>query len=120
MDKKLIEAYVDDYIDMGSFSKPTEARPYLIDGMMHGYKLACKNEERLTELIKELREVWYNLRSWPHDRIDESKEDVEYRMKNNERLKKKFDEDTDALINGDKRTIDPKCDWDIDRGRKTT
>ena len=42
MTEKDIEKYIDDYIDMGLFARPEEARPYLIDGFLHGYEAASK------------------------------------------------------------------------------
>jgi len=40
--RKDVEVYVDDYIDMGHFANPEVARPYLIDGMMHGISFMRK------------------------------------------------------------------------------
>ena len=34
---KEIETYVDKYINMGGFTKPEEAKPYLMDGFEKGY-----------------------------------------------------------------------------------
>jgi hypothetical protein len=35
---KLAKKEMDDYIDMGCFQRPEDARPYLIDGFQLGYK----------------------------------------------------------------------------------
>lgn len=34
---KEIETYIDEYIDMGGFTKPEQAKPYLMDGFEKGY-----------------------------------------------------------------------------------
>lgn len=44
MEYKDVEKYIDDYIDMGCFRNPKEAKPYLIDGFQLGFKEALKKE----------------------------------------------------------------------------
>lgn len=45
MNREEIEAYIDDYIDMGLFRDPSIAKPYLMDGFQLGYKYR-ESEER--------------------------------------------------------------------------
>ena len=57
-DKEIIE-YVDDYIDMGCFRNPKEARPYLLDGFQLGYNKA-KAEIEQEKINKEIHDIYKN------------------------------------------------------------
>lgn len=46
MEQSGIEKYIDDYIGMGHFQKPEEARPYLLDGFQLGLKEGSKKPEQ--------------------------------------------------------------------------
>lgn len=46
MEQSEIEKYIDDYIDMGLFLRPKEARPYLLDGFQLGLKEGSKKPQQ--------------------------------------------------------------------------
>ena len=72
---------------------------------------------KLEEAFRGLREKWfiYHLESHAHERVDESEEDAKYREENNNRIKIKYDEQTEAIIKGDNKPLAPTCWFDMDR-----
>lgn len=73
----------------------------------------------LETAFRELRERWFNrvLRQYEPEREWEDKEATVAREGNNVSLKRLYDEDTDALVSGNKRAIAPRCQHDIFKAR---
>lgn len=70
---------------------------------------------KLDEAFRILRGSWFNshLRSNSHERVWENEEEGDAREKRNEELKKRFDEETEAIINGEPYSVDPYCEHDM-------
>ena len=65
--------------------------------------------------FRQLREHWFNseLRSRPHEREWEDETQEELRERNNAAIKAKFDADTEAILRGEDRPINPRCGADL-------
>lgn len=70
-----------------------------------------KNARAAEKAFRQLREDWFNiqLRLRPHERIWETEADEEIREQNNAKMKAKFDEDTEAILRGEDRPMNPRC-----------
>lgn len=70
----------------------------------------------LEENFRKLRNKWFNyhLYSNTHERVWETEEHEHEREEENLILKKRFDKDTEALIQGKKRCIAPICEHDME------
>ncbi len=73
--------------------------------------------EVVTTVFRKLRESWFNakLRSYGHERDwdDQDEERQELRNQQNRSSKAKYDEQTEAIIHGEKRCLAPTCDNDM-------
>jgi len=75
---------------------------------------------RIASSFRDLREAWFNkhLRSYAQERVWEEKYEEQRRIKQNEVMKREFDEDTEAIIRGEKRSLAPTCGHDMWEGRQ--
>jgi hypothetical protein len=65
--------------------------------------------------FRTLRESWFSseLRLKSHEREWEDETEEELRERNNAAMKAKFDEDTEAILRGEARPINPRCGADL-------
>jgi hypothetical protein len=69
--------------------------------------------------FKQLREEWFKRHLYSRVSEFSGYDDEEATtQKYNEDIKKEFDEDTEAILRGEKRSIAPTCWNDLRRGRK--
>lgn len=66
-------------------------------------------------LYRRNRESWFNLRlrQDPHERESESDAQRQHREDYNAQMKAVYDEDTEAILAGEKRALMPMCMWDM-------
>lgn len=78
-------------------------------------KFAVCDDEGVINAFRELRLAWFNahLKSKPHEREWETEESEKRREEDNAELKEIFDEQTEAIILGEKLPISPRCSNDL-------
>ena len=69
--------------------------------------------------FRQLREHWFNsqVRVSPHEREWEDETQEELRERHNAVIKSKYDEDTEAILRGEDRPINPQCGADLSATR---
>lgn len=74
----------------------------------------------IEEAFRSLRKSWFNckLLSKAHERDWEPEDKSNIREENNKELRKIFDEQTEDIINGIPRIINPCCANDLYKGTK--
>lgn len=69
----------------------------------------------LENAFRELRLKWFNrvLRSYSQERVWEDEEEYDLRIKHNELLLEKYNEQTERIINGEKLDVAPYHSYEV-------
>ena len=72
-------------------------------------------QDELVRAFVALRDAWFNkvLKRYAHPRQGETEVQERYREKANANLKVAYDEDTNAILAGEKRHLYPTCEIDL-------